>query len=317
MKNKLIIALSGLVLNSVVVAVTPETTSVFAEYDYSGAYFNLGAGWGVISNLPTGAFAGSAAVGYNFNRYFALEAGWAGLPSQQWGKLSNYNLYTLNLKGTLPVSDTLSFYGKLGSGAGYSSWSGTQGGNPAIYQNPGSASSWIAQASVGTSLALSDHFNIYLENSSYFPIATEAGSFSTTNATFLGFQYNFSAPKKVASTAGNNYSQYAPPPPSPVISSATPPAVEASVVVTITATATKPASESASNMVAAPSLLAKNSEFQSRIKLDANNRQYVVIKRGETLYRLSVNSGLSQSQLRQINHLHNNTVVVGQHFYLD
>ena len=163
MKKKLIIALGGLVLNSVVVAATVDATSASTETDYSGVYFDIGAGWGMISNLPTGAFAGSAAVGYNFNRYFALEAAWTGLPSQQWGKLSNYNLYTLNLKGTLPVNDTWSFYGRLGSGAGYSSWSGTQGGNPAIYQNPGSASSWVAQASVGTLLALGDHFNIYLE----------------------------------------------------------------------------------------------------------------------------------------------------------
>lgn len=97
-------------------------------------------------------------------------------------------------------------------------------------------------------------------------------------------------------------------------------AAETSVVVAppaITATATKPTNESVSNIAGAPTSLAKNSEFQSRIKLDANNRQYVVIKQGETLYRVSVNSGLSQSQLGLINHVYNNTVVVGQHFYLD
>ena len=294
-----------------------------AEYDYSGAYFNLGAGWGYISNLPTGTFAGSAAVGYNFNRYFALEAAWAGLPSQQWANVSNYNLYTMNLKGILPVTDTWSFYGKAGTGAGYSSWSGTQGGNPAIYQSPGSASSWVAQATIGTSLALGDHFDIYLENSSYFPLATEAGSFSTSNATFLGFQYNFSAPKKPATAAvASGYSQDTPlaAPPTIAPTVAMPSAVEGSVIVAtpaVTAAAAQTAAQPPA-AVAEPAspFLAKNSEFQSRIKTDDSGRQYVVIKNGETLYRMSVNSGVSQTELRQINKLNGNTLVSGRRFYL-
>ena len=291
------------------------------EYDNSGAYFNLGAGWGYISNLPTGTFAGSAAVGDIFIRFFGIEAAWAGLTSQQLCNLSNYNLYTMNLKGSLPVTEQWSFYGKAGTGAGYSSWSGTLGGNPAIYQSPGSASSWVAQATVGTSFALGEHFNIYLENSSYFPLATDAGSFSTANATFLGFQYNFSAPKKTAA-AVNSYSQNTPLVASPTIvpTAAIPSAVEGGVIVAtpaVTAAAAQTAAQPPA-AVAEPAspLLAKNSEFQSRIKTDDSGRQYVVIKNGETLYRMSVNSGVSQTELRQINHLKGNTLVSGRWFYL-
>ncbi len=308
--KKLLLLMLGVSFNSI-------AAPADIEYDYSGAYFNLGAGWGVISNLPTGTFAGSAAVGYNFNRYFALEAAWAGLPSQQWGNLANYNLYTMNLKGILPVTDMWSFYGKAGTGAGYSSWSGTQGGNPAIYQSPGSASSWVAQATIGTSLALGDHFDIYLENSSYFPLATEAGSFSTTNATFLGFQYNFSAPKKPAAAVATGDSQNIPlaVPPTIAPTTAIPSAVEGSVIVVTPAVAAAAAQPATVAEPASP-LLAKNSEFQSRIKTDGSGRQYVVIKNGETLYRMSVNSGVSQTELRQINHLKGNTLVSGRWFYL-
>lgn len=289
-----------------------------AEYDYSGAYFNLGAGWGYISNLPTGTFAGSAAVGYNFNRYFALEAAWAGLPSQQWGSLSNYNLYTLNMKGILPVNDSLNFYGKLGSGVGYSTWSGTQGGTPVVYQNPSSATGVVVQASLGTSLAVSDHISLYLENNSYFPLTKQNGSFATTNATVFGFQYNFSAPRITATTVENNYSLNTPlaAPPTIAPSTAAPSTVEGRGIAA-TSVVTPTATQQTTAVVTASPRLAKNPEFQSRIKVDDNGRQYVLIKNGETLYRMSVNSGVSQTELRRINQLKSNTLLSGRQFFLN
>ena len=328
MKKKLIIALGGLVLNSVVVAATVDATSASTETDYSGVYFDIGAGWGMISNLPTGAFAGSAAVGYNFNRYFALEADWTGLPSNQWGSLSNYNVYTLNMKGVLPVSDTVSFYGKVGSGVGYSSWSGTQGGTPAVYQSPGSATSVVAQASIGTSLALGDHFNLYLENNSYFPLTNQTGSFGTTNATVFGFQYNFSAPQKTTTAITSNNYEY----PAPVVASSS--VIQSSTAGNIT-------NSSEGSVVAAPSAALVvtpkvtpqsqvstvdegainksigNEAFKHRIKTAESGRHYVIVLKNETLYRMSVNSGISQSELRRLNHLNGNTLVTGHRFYFN
>jgi hypothetical protein len=136
MNKKLILILEGVLIQQTTGNAEVVTQPSTADYDYSSVYFNLSAGWGIINYQPTGAFAGGAGVGYSFNRYFALEADWAGLPSKQWGSLSNYNLYTLNMKGTLPVNDSWNFYGKVGSGIGYSSWSGTQGGDTCCLSEP-------------------------------------------------------------------------------------------------------------------------------------------------------------------------------------
>ena len=47
--KKLLLIMLGVLFSSI-------AAPADVEYDYSGAYFNLGAGWGYISNLPTGAF---------------------------------------------------------------------------------------------------------------------------------------------------------------------------------------------------------------------------------------------------------------------
>jgi LysM repeat protein len=328
MSKKLLLILAGVLIQQNITHAEAVTQSSTTDYDYSSVYFNLGAGWGIINNQPTGAFTGSAGVGYNFNRYFALEADWTGLPSNQWGSLSNYNVYTLNMKGVLPVSDSVSFYGKVGSGVGYSSWSGTQGGTPAVYQSPGSATSVVAQASIGTSLALGDHFNLYLENNSYFPLTNQTGSFGTTNATVFGFQYNFSAPQKTTTAITSNNYEY----PAPVVASSS--VIQSSTAGNIT-------NSSEGSVVAAPSAAlvvtpkvtpqsqvstvdegainksTGNEAFKHRIKTAESGRHYVIVLKNETLYRMSVNSGISQSELRRLNHLNGNTLVTGHRFYLN
>lgn len=328
MKKKLLLLMAGLLIQQ---DISDAETINQPDYDYSTTYFDIGAGWGVITNLPTGAFAGSIAAGYNFNRYFGLEGAWTTLPSNQWGNLSNYNLYTMNLKGIIPVTDTWSIYAKGGTGIGYSSWSGTQG-SPVVYQNPGSATTWVAQASLGTSLALGDHFNIYLENSSYFPLTSQNGSFATTNATFLGFQFNFSAPAKAINANSHDaLAEVKPVITTGTVAPVTQPAVnvsnntltEGSPIATIPAVT---AASIATTSKSTPHTNAlendaykqiKNPEFKARVSTDSAGRHYVITNKNETLYRMSVNSGLSEGELRKINHLRGNTIVTGQRFYLD
>ncbi len=203
---------------------------------------------------------------------------------------------------------------------------GLRGGTPAVYQNPGSASSVVAQASVGTSLALSDHFNLYLENSSYFPLTNQTGSFGTTNATVFGFQYNFSVPQKAAVTATSGYEYPAPVVPNnSMLQANTTGSIasssEGNIIVTPAATLPVAPTVTPQNQVsivedAGINKPTENKAFKQRIKTDESGRHYVTVLKNETLYRMSVNSGISQSELRRLNHLSCNILVTGHRFYL-
>ncbi len=312
--------------------------------DYSSAYLSLGAGGGTIANLPTGSAAASVTGGYRFNRYLSLDAQWTGLPSSQWGWYDSYNLFTMNLGGILPVTDNWSFYAKAGSGVGYSAWSGTIG-SPEIYNAPGSATSWVGQFTGGTSLAVSDHLNLYLENSTWVPFTSQPGSFATTNATFLGLQVNFSAPHSVAnsslgaSASEQNSSQLAAKPAisitnnsinAPVAATAviTPAASAAPVAVTagaaagaatvaITSSAKVLSSGAGNQNVLIVTPMTTPAELKQRTQVTTTGRHYIVIRPGDTLYRIGLLSGIPEVRLKKLNRLSGNNVSLGSKFYLD
>lgn len=321
--------------------------SVIAEdsgTDYSSAYLALGAGGGTIANLPTGSAAISVTGGYRFNRYLSLDAQWTGLPSSQWGWYDSYNLFTMNLGGILPVTDNWNFYAKAGSGVGYSAWSGTLG-SPEIYNAPGSATTWVGQFTGGTSLAVSDHLNLYLENSTWVPFTSQTGSFATTNATFLGLQINFSAPHSVAnssltSSVGEQNSSELAAKPAISITNNSINAPVAAPVATITAAKAVPvavvAGASAGAATGAKNSSAKvlNSstnnqnvlivtpmttpaELKQRTQVTADGRHYIVIRPGNTLYQIGLLSGIPEARLKKLNHLNGNNVRLGSKFYLD
>lgn len=286
-----------------------------SEYDYSTAYFAFGAGFGTITDLPTGAPAADVAVGYSFNRYLALEGDYSTMPSSQWGWLSNYSLYTAAVKGILPVSDHWSLYGKLGSGLGYSSWSGTLG-SPTIYNSEGSASAWVAQASAGVNVALSDHFSLYLENNTYFNLNGQPGSYATTNTTLFGFQYNFSAPRATQASSVNNYqsavdANLASRPETNVVVVSSKSPVVIMPATTPVASACVPACQP-NQLESVPAR-----SLASRMQIDGAAHQYVVIEHGDTLYSLSKNSGVAITTLRSLNHLVNDHVVIAKRFYFN
>lgn len=100
----------------------------------NGAYINANAGFGTMQYLPTGSFAATLNAGYAFDRAFAIEGGYAWLPSSQYGASQYNNIFDVAAKGTLPLSKVFSLYGRLGAGVNFQSFSGTTNiGIPASY----------------------------------------------------------------------------------------------------------------------------------------------------------------------------------------
>ena len=186
MKKLLALVLFGIAAS--VFADVPANVS--QPYDGSGAYINLNSGIATMQNVSNSSLALAGNAGYNFNRGFALEGGMTYLPSQQGGQLATYSIYDIAARGTLPLSNVFSLYGRLGVATAYSSWSGSSC-TPVIYQNTGSAWNYGGLAGVGASFALSRHFDLRVEDYAYIPVNGEGGNFGTANVITGGVQFNF------------------------------------------------------------------------------------------------------------------------------
>ncbi|MDD3266613.1 MAG: outer membrane beta-barrel protein [Burkholderiales bacterium] len=156
----------------------------------NGAYINANAGYGSLQNLPTGSFALGINAGYNFNRAFALEAGWTNLSSNQYGVTSYDNYYDVAVKGTLPLSDIFSLYGRLGGGINTTGFSGTASvPNNCALCTSGSNYAWLA--GLGASFALSQHFDLRIEDYMILPMGGGNLGYGNINNITGGVQYNF------------------------------------------------------------------------------------------------------------------------------
>ncbi len=169
-----------------------DNTPALADYSnlVSPAYINLNTGVAKIYNLPTGSWAGSVNAGYNFNSSFALEAGYNILASSQYGATATSNIFDIAAKGTLPLSEVFSLYGRAGIGYGIDGWSGTATGTPS-WLCAGQYNSNYATALVGLggSFALSKHFDLRIEDYAFIPFSnTMTGGM---NIVTFGTQYNF------------------------------------------------------------------------------------------------------------------------------
>jgi hypothetical protein len=94
------------------------------------------------------------------------------------------------VKGTIPLSNVFSLYGRLGVATAYSSWSGATC-EPAVYQTTGSAWNYGGLAGVGASFALSRHFDLRVEDYAYMPVSGGSGNFGNVNVVTGGVQFNF------------------------------------------------------------------------------------------------------------------------------
>ena len=70
----------------------------------------------------------------------------------------------------------------------------------------------------------------------------------------------------------------------------------------------------------APSSNSKNlacNKLNPRVKTSKTGKNYILIQPGDTLFRISLDCNITASQLKQINHLKNNEVVLGSKLFLN
>jgi hypothetical protein len=156
----------------------------------SAVYVNVNTGIASLSSLPTGSWVGALNAGYNFNHALAVEVGYNLMPSSQFGTSVTSNAFDVAVKGTLPLSEMFSLYGRLGVGIGMNNWSGTApAGNCILCQSGQSSTYALALAGIGASFKLSEHFDLRIED--YALIPTQNTYSGTANAVTGGVQYNF------------------------------------------------------------------------------------------------------------------------------
>ena len=157
----------------------------------SPAYINVNTGIAKLYNLPTGSWAGAINAGYNFNQALAIEVGYNLLPSSQFGTTVTENVFDVAVKGTVPLTEMFSLYGRLGVGIGTNNWSGTAPttGNCILCASSLSSTYGVGLAGIGASFKLSQHFDLRVEDYALVPFQnTYTG---TANVVTGGVQYNF------------------------------------------------------------------------------------------------------------------------------
>ena len=192
--RRVIVVVTSLAVVAPVVVVAAAPIKVVNEpYDGSGAYVNINAGYGSQQFLPNGTFAGSFNAGYNFNRAFALEGGAALLAGQQYGSADSAQMiFDMAVKGTIPLSDVFSLYGRLGAGFSTLTYNGTQNSGPSWFANSsGVINSMVGLGSVGGSFKLDRHFDLRVEDTYYIPLGSSGVTSGNVNQALVGVQYNF------------------------------------------------------------------------------------------------------------------------------
>jgi hypothetical protein len=179
--------LTLLLIPTALVLADESSSSTSAQ---SAVYINFNSGFATLANLPTGSWAGSVNAGYNFNRAFALEGGYNVLASSQFGATVTSNIFDVAVKGTLPLSDVFSLYGRAGVGYGIDGWSGTASGTPSwLCAGQYNANYATGLVGLGGSFALSKHFDLRVEDYAFIPFSNTMNG--GINIVTFGTQYNF------------------------------------------------------------------------------------------------------------------------------
>ena len=112
------------------------------------------------------------------------------MASSQFGATATINIFDVAVKGSLPLSEAFSLYGRAGLGYGIDGWSGTATGAPSWLCN-GSYNSNYATVLVGVggSFALGRHFDLRVEDYAFLPFGNTMNGM--VNAVAVGTQYNF------------------------------------------------------------------------------------------------------------------------------
>ena len=161
----------------------------------SSAYLGANVGFANIQDWWSGSIALSVNGGYNFNNYFATEAGLTWInpinnslssptPSQY---SSSQSFADIAAKGSVPLSDIFNLYIKAGLGLGYSSASSLSSGynwngatatfNPGIYMALG------GELNLGAGIhATFEDYGLYI---------LSANNWGNINVFGVGLKYNF------------------------------------------------------------------------------------------------------------------------------
>ena len=302
--------------------------SLFCEHAYadssesSGVYVGVGVGGASIDSLERPAYVIEGNLGYNFNDYLALEVQANGMPSTQWQSnlLNSYNVFNLAVKGTMPLGNTFSLYGKLGAGLGISNWSGDGSEtdeegfidcSSGIYSCPGTAQSAILLGTIGASFKLTKDFAIFIENNNFVPVGGSNGRFGYTANGVIGLQYSFYS---TSPSASHQEKQLIDCDNNPYQDGCIAPIIKPKIEpVTIPVVADQPVIE-----IAPPVIVAQpqDQRYQNRLFISQNGDKYIIIKNGDTLYGISKNFDIPEITLKQLNKLNFNKVIIGQKLYL-
>lgn len=309
----------------------------FANSDsYDNFYFSIGGGGGIVEPLPNAGFALEANVGYDFNQYFALEAQANTMPSVQWQNnlLNTYNVINLAAKGSIPLGNVLSLYGKLGAGLGISDWSGGSNGSQdsdlypdggvdcssGLYVCDGNAAAPVFLGAVGVNFKINNNLSIYAENNNFVPFGGGAGRFGYSANGIVGIQYVFksnNATPNVVSTQTNcaenpSFSEC-----NTVIKAESP--VIHTIVIKQKTCAEDPNQDGCKIVIQVNdkhSFTYPYAEFNLRVKVLQNEDRYITIEKGDTLSSIAMKSGIGLEKLKLINNLASDKIKLGARLYL-
>jgi len=183
--------LLGMLLGSFAVASLADEVDTSSDNDNHGGYYlNINTGLADVFHLPTGSWVVAVNAGYDYSQYISAELGYSLLLSRQYGATVNTKIYDLAVKGTLPVSNGVSVYGRLGLGLGVDGWSGTANSASCYMCNNSYNAGYMAGlVGAGVSYELSHNIALRLENSVLIPFTnTLSGGLDSTT---FGLQYNF------------------------------------------------------------------------------------------------------------------------------
>lgn len=167
----------------------------------SGTYVNAAVGFANIQNWWSAGTALTVNAGYNFNPYFAAEAGvtWVSPITSQYNSGSglsgnysqNQSFGDIAVKGTLPLSNIFDAYAKIGIGVGYSSSSINMNNGLTNYNWNGANSGWNTgmYMALGGEFKLGQHWGLTFEDYGMMPFV--GNSWGNINVFGVGGKYNF------------------------------------------------------------------------------------------------------------------------------
>lgn len=156
----------------------------------SGAYVGIGVGYAAVQNYDNGQFGAIIDGGYAFNEYLALEGDLALISNETqsaggYSAVANTSFLMAAIRGTLPLNELFSLYGKAGIGFNFANVSFSGYG----YSSSANTSTNVAGLlAIGGAFNLSRHFVLKVEND-YF--ITKNGGDACFNGSYCSSNFGY------------------------------------------------------------------------------------------------------------------------------